>query len=489
MAIRPDHSRAQVPPRIAIIGAGVSGTCIGARLQQAGFQDFVIYERGDDVGGVWRTNTYPGLWCDVPSALYSYTFAPNPNWTHLFADRAEIHSYLRDVATRHQLHEHLRTNAEVTEARYHHRQWWLTSNGKTEPYDMLICATGILVNPSIPALAGIETFAGTAFHSSQWDHATTTSGKRIAVIGSGSTGVQLTCALAPTAQQLTLFQRTPQWILPLPNATNLGAARLLHTYLPHYTRITQLLWRTVFEAIIGQAVVHAGWQRRLIAHICQRYLSTVRDPQLRAKLAPDHKAMCKRLVRSTKFYQTVQRPNVDVVTDSIAGVEPDGIRTLDGTLHRLDILIYATGFRAIDFMRPMRITGAGGITLDQAWRDEPRTYNSIAIPGFPNLFVMAGPNSPYSHDSVMRIAETQASYILQWAQRLRDGDISTICPTEKATNVFQHQLRNAMPNTVFSTGCTSWYQTPDGHPLVWPWTAARHRGLLNTITPNDFDTA
>ncbi|WP_457134170.1 flavin-containing monooxygenase [Mycobacteroides abscessus] len=488
MTVHRNPPKTLTSPKIAIIGAGASGICMGAQLRQAGFNNFVIYERNKDVGGVWHANTYPGLWCDVPNTLYCYTFAPNHNWGHLFANRDEIHTYLRTVASDHHLHEHLRINTEVTGARYHDRKWWVTTKDNTEAYDLLICATGILVNPAIPDIPGRDTFAGTAFHSARWDHGAATEGKRIAIVGNGSTGVQLVSALAPTAQNLTLFQRTPQWILPLPNLTTRGTTRPLHTYTPHYTRITQLLWRTVFEAIIGQAAVQAGWQRRLIALICRQYLRTVHDPGLRAKLTPDYQAMCKRLVRSTSFYQTVQRPNVDVITDPIAAIEPAGIRTRDRVLHEVDIIIYATGFRGTDFMRPMTITGPNGLTLDQAWRQGPRTYNSIAIPGFPNLFIMAGPNSPYSHDSVLRTAETHAHYILQWAQQLRSGAITTASPTENATAQFQQRLRKAMPHTVFSTGCSSWYQTPEGEPLIWPWSAAHHRQLLNSITLTDFHT-
>ncbi len=476
------------PPRIAIVGAGVSGICMGALLQRNGFHDFVIYERSDNVGGVWYSNSYPGLWCDVPARLYSYTFAPNPQWRHLFADRNEIHGYLRQVTTDNKLDNHIRTRAEVTQAAFREGRWHLSTSRGIEQFDILVCATGILVNPAIPALTGIETFAGQAFHASQWDHSTATTGKRVAVIGNGSTGVQITSTLAPSVNRLLMFQRTAQWILPLPNKHTSIATRLLHSHLPGYAALTNLLWRTAFEATIGRAVVQPGWQRRLIAWTCRRYLDTVRDPQLRAKLTPDYQAMCKRLVRSTNFYQAVQRPNVDVITEMIDHVTPTGIKTSDGKLHEVDVIVYATGFRGGDFMRPMKLTGANGIDLDHAWRAGPRSYNSVAIPGFPNLFMMSGPNSPYSHDSVMRTAETHAGYILQWVDRMHRRQVSTVCPTEAAMTRFQRDLQAALPNTAFTTGCSNWYQNSAGQPMIWPWTAARHRQLLAAIDLHDFHT-
>lgn len=473
-------------PRIAIVGAGASGICMGARLRQAGFDNFFIYERGDDVGGVWRANTYPGLWCDVPSSLYSYTFAPNPRWSHLFADRDEIHTYLRNVTADYDLTKHLKINTEVVEASFSQGRWRLTSTRGTEHFDMLICATGILVNPAIPTLPGIETFSGAAFHSAQWDHTVNLAGRRVAVIGNGSTGVQLTGALAPNVQRLLLFQRTAQWILPLPNKPNCGATTVLHTHLPGYTRLTNTLWRTIFESIIGRAVVQPGWQRQLIAWVCKQYLNTVRDPQLRAKLTPSYQVMCKRLVRSTNFYQSIQKPNVDLITKTIDTIEPDGIRTIDGALHEVDTIVYATGFHASDFMHPMKITGNNGTDLNDAWRAGPRTYNAIATPGFPNLFMMAGPNSPYAHDSVLRIAEAHANYIIQWVKLLHQGKVTTAAPTESATKRFQEKLHNALPRTALTAGCSNWYQTPDGQLLIWPWTAAKHRRLLSQVDLNDF---
>ncbi|GAA2975101.1 NAD(P)/FAD-dependent oxidoreductase [Streptomyces enissocaesilis] len=478
----------RVPVSVAVIGAGVSGLCMGLKLKAAGIEDFVIYEKADDIGGVWRDNTYPGLSCDVPSRTYSYSFAPNPQWSAYFSDGSEILQYLRTVAADHGLRPHLRTGTEVTKATFVGSRWILeTSTGETREVDFLLCATGLLVQPTVPDLPGLDSFRGRLFHSARWDHSAPTAGQKIAVIGTGSTGVQLTCALTPQAQRLMLFQRTPQWVFPKPNKRISAVAKAAHRRWPVIARLTDPLWRLAFEKTVSQATVAPGWQRTLLTHGCRLVLRQIRSPDLRRRMTPDHPPLCKRLVVASGFHRAVQQPHVDVISTKIERITPHGIRTEDGHEHEADLIVLATGFRADAYMRPLHITGPDGHTLEQEWSRGPRGYRTVALPGFPNLFTLVGPNSPFSNEAVIRTAETQADYILKWLDLFTQGTISRTTPTREATDAFNTAVATALPATTF-TGCTSWYQDQNGIPLVWPWPVREHRTLLSRIELADFHT-
>lgn len=478
-------------PRVAIVGAGMAGLCMAAKLRQAGFDDFVVHERADEVGGTWRDNTYPGLSCDVPARFYSFSFAPNPGWTRNFAPGPEIQRYFVRSSAELGLRPHLRFRSEITGATWDGRRYRLsTSDGGTDHADVLIAATGILREPKTPDFPGMDTFAGASFHSARWDHSVPLRGRKVAVIGTGSTGAQITSALAGVAAPLELFQRTAQWILPLPRLPYSAVSRAALSGAPKLNRLSYQAYQTIMEQIFGKAAVEPGWQRSGVAAVCRSYLrAAIPDRRLRAKLTPPDDPMCKRLIMSAAFYPAMRRKDVHLVTAGIERIEARGIRTTDGRLHEADVIVFATGFDAHAFLRPMELTGEDGGTLDEAWRDGPRGYRTVAVPGFPNFFTLIGPHSPIGNHSLIAIAETQADYVLRWLERMRAGEVSSVVPTAEATAEFNTALREAMPSTVWTTGCDSWYLGADGVPELWPWTPAVHRGMLAEPVPAHFRVA
>jgi cation diffusion facilitator CzcD-associated flavoprotein CzcO/acetyl esterase/lipase len=475
-------------PRVAIVGAGMSGLCVADALTQAGFPDFTLYEKGDEVGGTWRENRYPGLSCDVPSRFYSFSFSPNPAWTSAFSPGPEIQRYFVGVADRRGLRPRIRFETAITSARWQDGSWALQSaGGETFDADVLVTATGVLHHPRLPEIPGRETFAGAAFHSARWEDAVSLDGKRVAVIGTGSTGVQITSAVAGQPARLMLFQRTPQWILPIRNRAYPRLSRAMMQRFPALNRLAYRYQQRSLEAILGPAVTRPGWQRSVISAACRANLRFgVRDPELRARLTPDYEPMCKRLVMSSEFYPALQRDDVELVTDEIERIEPRGIVTADGSLHELDVIVYATGFDAHAYMRPMEIVGDQGRTLEQAWAEGPRAYLTVAIPGFPNLFTMMGPHSPIGNHSLIAVAEVQAAYAVQWISKLAREGLRSFAPTQAATDAYYTSLKAAFPDTVWVTGCNSWYLDADGDPELWPWTPARHRNMLAAPEPRDF---
>ncbi|GAB0102162.1 NAD(P)/FAD-dependent oxidoreductase [Nocardia sp. JMUB6875] len=473
-------------PRIAIVGAGISGICMGVALQQAGFTEFTIFEKADDYGGTWRDNSYPGLVCDVPSRYYQFTFAMNPEWTQLYSAGPEIKRYLVGVAREHGLQARTRFGTEVVGAEFDGTGWRVgTSDGQTERFDFVMCATGFLHHPNQPDIKGLDEFGGIVMHSARWRHDIDLDGKRVGVIGTGSTGTQLVSALAGRVPEVVLFQRTPQWILPTVNRAYSPVAKTLYRRLPALGVVPYWFNRAAF-AVFSQGLVHPGRVRRFIQWVVERNLQSVKDPELRRKLTPDYQAMCKRLVVSDRFYKAVQRPDVSLVTEGIDHVEPRGVVTADGQLHELDILVLATGFDSQAFMRPMAITGTDGRTLDQAWSEGPRAFEGVMMPDFPNLFMLVGPHSPFANHPLTAVAEAQSARIVTWLKRWQAGEFATVAPTRAATDRYNARMRAAAPSTVWTTGCTSWYLGKDGLPALWPWTPGRYEKLIRS-TPDPVD--
>ncbi|MDG2111002.1 MAG: NAD(P)/FAD-dependent oxidoreductase, partial [Actinomycetota bacterium] len=395
--------------RVIVIGAGMSGILGAIKLRERGITDIAIYEKADRLGGTWRENTYPGISCDVPSHAYSYSFALNPDWSQHFAPGSEIQAYFENVARDFEVAGLIQFNKEITRAEWDGAQWVVTtSDGETDRAEILIGATGVLHHPSIPDIAGLDSFEGAMFHSARWDHDVELEGKRVGVIGTGSTAVQITCALADSVERLSLFQRTAQWVMPIPNASYSDEERagyasdpagLQHLHEDLGNRMTNLLSSALLDA-------DSPSMARIEAQ-CLENLERVADPELREQLRPDYRAACKRLIMSPDFYEKMQEPTVSLVTSSIEGVEPTGIRTADGELHELDVLVLATGFRPDRFLRPMEVIGADGQSIDEAWTPRPLAYLAISVPGFPNLFMLNGPNGPVGNFSLIEIAERQ----------------------------------------------------------------------------------
>jgi cation diffusion facilitator CzcD-associated flavoprotein CzcO len=475
-------------PTVAIIGAGMSGICMAVKLMDAGIDSFTIFEKADEIGGTWRDNTYPGLTCDIPSRYYSYSFRPNPDWSHLLPPGAEIQEYFRQVATERGVRGQIRFGTDVTAAEFREGQWLVTTSAGEEAFDVLVTATGVLRLPRYPDIPGLDTFAGPTFHSSRWDHSVSLPDKRIGVIGTGSTGVQITAELGGSVRQLKTFQRTAQWIYPMPNPRYKAMTRAALRRVPMLNTWAFRFWELFVRKFYGRAPIRPGLQRSLAQALCRWNLRlSVRDRALRRKLTPKDQPMCKRMVFSTRYYRAVRQPGVDVVTEPIDHIEPRGVVTADGTLHELDLLVLATGFDARAYVRPLAIVGERGLTLEEAWADGPAAYRSVAVPGFPNMFMMVGPHSPIGNQSLIPIAESQAEYALWWIKQIGDGRITAAAPTEAATKEYNEAMKAAMPQTIWVTGCSSWYLGKDGLPELFPWPPERHQELLKHPDLQDFD--
>ncbi len=478
------------PLRFVIIGAGMAGILSAIRLSKAGLDDWVIYEKADRVGGTWRENRYPGLSCDVPSHMYSYSFAFNPDWSHRFAPGPEIQAYFEDVAERYGVTERTIFGAEVSRCAFEGGRWKLeTKAGGRDEGDVVIAATGVLHHPLVPDLVGLDTFAGDCFHSARWKDQVVLDGRRVGIIGTGSTAVQMVGALADRVASLSLFQRTAQWIMPVQNPAYSEEEKA--GFRSHPERIASLREQVSRSFTDGFANILGDQDSPLLAathEACVANLEqSVVDPALRERLRPSYRAACKRLVMSDDFYEAIQKPNAHLVTSRIERIEPEGVRTEDGVLHALDVLVLATGFRVDRFVRPMEVIGRDGLRLDDVWRDGPFAYMSMAVPGFPNFFLLNGPNSPVGNFSLIDVAELQFDYVEQLIGQIRSGACSHLEVGPEAMARFDAERLEAAQKTIWATGCQSWYLDKDGMPTAWPFTFDRFREEMTHPRLDDYE--
>ncbi len=476
--------------RFLIIGAGMSGILSAIKLQEAGFDNFAIYEKADRLGGTWRENEYVGVACDVPSHLYCYSFAPNPDWSHRFSSGAEIQAYFEDVARRYGVDARIQYGKQITRCAFEDGRWKIEmADGSTDVGDFLIAATGVLHQPAYPEIEGLDSFAGAMFHSARWNHDMPLAGQRVGVIGTGSTAVQIVAAAADEVAELSLFQRTAQWIMPQENPAYSEAEKAEFRDHPETMQKLRTEISHLFAEMFSNAVVDADSpQIGMIHDACVANLdNSVKDLELREKLRPDYRAGCKRLVMSDDFYEAIQRPNAKLVTEGIERIEPSGVWTRDGRLHELDVLILATGFRVDRFMRPIEVVGRNGKTLEDAWRKGPIAYMAISVPDFPNLFMLNGPNGPVGNFSLIEVAELQFSYIMQLVELVRSGRCQELGASQTATERFDADRKEATKATIWRSGCNSWYLDADGVPAVWPWTFDRFREEMAKPCLDDFE--
>ncbi len=477
-------------PRFLIIGAGMSGILSAIKLLQTGIHNFAIYEKADRLGGTWRENTYPGIACDVPSHFYSYSFALNPEWSHRFSPGAEIQAYFEGVAQRYGVGSLIRYGREITRCEFEHGRWTITmTDGSTDVGDFVIAATGVLHHPAYPAIEGFDSFGGAAFHSARWNHDVPLAGKRVGVIGTGSSAIQIVAAVVDEVAQLTLFQRTAQWIMPMGNPAFTETEKAEFRTRPEaIERLRAEIARMFTDGFSNHLADVNSPQLRAIHDACVANLeNSVKDPELREKLRPNYRAACKRLVMSENFYDAIQRPNAKLVTTGIERMEKSGVRTCDGQLHELDVLVLATGFRVDRFMRPMTVIGRNGTILDEVWKAAPFAYMAISIPEFPNLFMLNGPNSPVGNFSLIEVAELQFSYIMQLVQQARSGVCNELSASHAAMDRFDAERREAAKKTIWNSGCKSWYLDSSGLPTAWPWTFDRFREEMSTPRLGDFE--
>ncbi len=473
----------------AVIGAGMSGILAGIKLKKAGYP-FQIFEKADRVGGTWRENTYPGIACDVPSHIYSYSFELNPDWSTSHSPGHEIQQYFEGVSNRYDINHHIRFNEAVTRCTWIGNEWEIeTEKGHVERFTWVIAATGILHHPKYPDIEGMNDFEGPMFHTARWDHDVEIKGKKIGLIGTGSSGVQITAEIAPEVEKLTVFQRTAQWVVPNERVAYSEEEKEAFRTDADMLQNMHIEMSNAFNDGFATSVIDGDSQ--LIEDIqnrCLEALETVKDPELKEKLRPTYKAACKRLVVSHNFYDAVQRSNVDIVTDPIEQIEKHGVR-VGGETHELDVLVLATGFQVDAFMRPMNITGRNGIVLDDVWEDWPSAYLSIAVPEFPNFFMLNGPNSPVGNFSLIQTAEMQFDYVLKVVEHVIQGDLNEAAITHEAYERFDAERYEAAKGTVWATGCNSWYLDNNGVPFAWPFPFSRFREEMEAPKLVDYEPA
>jgi cation diffusion facilitator CzcD-associated flavoprotein CzcO len=476
-----------------VVGSGFSGLGMAIQLKRDGRHDFVVLEKADDVGGTWRDNTYPGCACDIQSHMYSFSFAQNPAWTRSFSYQPEIWDYLRRVTDDYDLREHLRFGVEVTGARWdddEHRWHVTTRTGDTYVAQFLVAGIGGLHIPNVPALPGIENFRGAAFHSAQWDHDYDLTGKRVAVVGTGASAIQFIPRIAPDVAGLTVFQRTPPWVMPKADYPIPGWAKRIFAAVPG----AQRLYRNAIYWLLESRAL--GFNRhRWLLKAAQRIAlanmhKAVKDPELRAKLTPDYVMGCKRVLIANDYYPALTRDNVEVVTDGIREVRAHSIVDSAGVEHEVDAIIYGTGFHVTDAFDYLDITGRGDVDLAKHWRDNGiQTMLGITVTGFPNLFFLLGPNTALGHNSVVFMIESQIRYVAQAIGLVERTGTAALDPRPGAQARFQSDIQRKLADGVWSRGgCKSWYLDAHGvNRTIWPGFTWRYWQRTRTLNPADYE--
>lgn len=451
-------------PRIAIIGTGFGGLGMAYSLRKAGIESFTIFEKAQDVGGVWRDNTYPGAACDVASHLYSFSFEPHYPWSRRYGPQAEIHAYLRHVADKYDLRRHVRFGREVQSADYDESRamWTLRfTDGSTHEAQVVITAVGQLNRPQSPQVEGLERFEGRVFHSARWEHDYDFKDKRVAVIGTGPSAVQFVPALAQDVRKLHLFQRSTSWTLPKFDGSYSGIERWLLTYLPFLHTLDR--WRIYWwYEFLSAALQNGSWLGRLsrpLLRFAARSLmkAQVKDPALRARLTPDTPLGCKRILLSNEWLPALARPNVEVIGAPVLEMTANGIRAADGVTREIDALVFGTGFSATEFLAPMDFRGVGGESLRQRWKDGAQGYLGVAVSGFPNLFMLYGPNSNLGAGSIIFMLERQQRYVTRWIQEMARQRLASIDVEPAAQQAFNAEMAARSGQLVYTGGCTNWY--------------------------------
>jgi cation diffusion facilitator CzcD-associated flavoprotein CzcO len=458
--------------RIVIVGSGFSGIGMAVRLLEDGERDFVLIERADELGGTWRDNTYPGCRCDVPSHLYSFSFAPNPNWSSTFSPQPEILDYLRDVATRYGVAQHVRFNCELEGAEWDEARsrWRLDTSQGPATADVLVCGQGPLSEPKLPEIAGIERFEGTLFHSAAWNHDHDLHGERVAVIGTGASAIQIVPEIQPEVERLHVYQRTPPWVVPHPNRSLKSFERALYGRLPQ----AQLAMRAGIYWARESLVLQFRHRRvrRLTTKMALRQLAQqVPDPELREKLTPRYELGCKRIVPTNEWYPALMQPNVEVITDAIREVRGRSIVTADGGEREVDTIILATGFHVTDIPIAGLVRGRAGRTLADVWDGSPRAYKGACVAGFPNLFFLVGPNTGLGHSSIVFMIESQVEYVADALRTTRRRGARTVEVHDGAQSSYNRELEELTRSTVWVTGgCASYYIDRNGrNSTLWPY--------------------
>ncbi len=459
---------------ILIVGAGFSGLGTAIRLRQEGYTDFVVLERGDDVGGTWHFNTYPNCGCDVPSHLYSFSFAPNADWSRTYSKQPEIRDYLQRTADQFGVRPHVRTNTTVLSAEWDEEagRWNVETDAGTYRTRMLIPGMGPLAEPRIPEIEGLEDFEGEVMHSARWDHSTDLKGKKVASIGTGASAIQYVPAIQPEVEQLHVFQRTAPWIMPHTDRPTKSWERRIYGAFPALEKVVRGGVYAARELLVVGFVKQPKLMG-LVEKIARKHIQqSVPDPELRRKVTPDYTIGCKRILPSNRWYPALSQDNVELVTDGVTKATATGVVDAAGVEREADVIIFGTGFQVTDMPVGKAVRGRGGKTMEEAWQGSPSAYLGTSIPGFPNLFMLLGPNTGLGHSSMIYMIESQIEHVIDALAEMRRHDADTVEVREDAAREFNAEIDKRHEGAVWNTGCASWYLDDTGrNATLWPdWT-------------------
>ncbi|MCW2598769.1 MAG: putative flavoprotein CzcO associated with the cation diffusion facilitator CzcD [Frankiales bacterium] len=477
--------------RVAVIGSGFAGLGMAIRLRQHGVTDLVVLERAGSVGGTWRDNTYPGCACDVPSHLYSFSFAPNPRWSHSFSRQPEIQAYLERTAEEFGVLPHVRFHTDLQAADWDEsaQLWRLRTSRGDLTAQVLVAGCGGLVEPALPAVPGVGSFEGPAFHSARWDHDAELKGKRVAVIGTGASAIQFVPHLQKSAARVTVFQRTPPWVVARYDREYLPFEKRLYARVPVLQKLARSAVYASHElqllAFTGKGRVRALGAKQALRHL----EAQVPDPELRKILTPSYGFGCKRVLISNDYLPALTQPNVSVVPHGVSEIRPHAVVAADGSEHAVEVIVYGTGFHVMDIAVGHRITGRAGATLSQEWGDRPTAHRGTTVFGFPNLFLLMGPNTALGHSSVVLMIEAQIAYVLEALKAMERRGASSIEVTASAQHAYNVDLQTRLSTTVWSQGgCKAWYTNSSGHNFaLWPTHTYTFRRQTARFDPESYE--
>lgn len=479
-------------PSFAVVGGGFGGVAALVMLRRAGYQDVTVFEKGERIGGVWSHNRYPGAACDIPSHLYEFSFAPNPRWSRRYAPQPEIQAYLERVVREHGVGDRIRTATEVQSAVWDaaRRRWILQTGAGAFEADVLLCACGQLSIPQIPDIPGREDFAGPAFHTARWPAGLDLAGRRVAVIGTGASAIQVVPAIQPAVAQLDVYQRSPGWTIPRGDFAYGPRMQRL------FERFPALQWLDrqatfLFHELGAAALTGQRWLLPVLKAVGRWNINrAISDPTLRERVTPGDEPGCKRIMLTDDFYPALSQDNVELVSDPIAGITASGVRTADGRERPVDVLVFATGFHTHAFMAPMEITGREGRRLSEVWAQVPRAYLGLSVPGFPNLFLIYGPNTNGGTGSVIYTIEAGIQHVIAAVREMESRAGHSIEVRPQTAEAFDRELRGRLAGTVWHSGCTNWYVDSHGNdPNQWPWTWSTYRRRTARISEAAYEVA
>jgi len=476
---------------LVIIGAGFAGICMGIHLKKAGIDDFVIIEGEDGAGGTWRVNTYPGAACDVQSHLYSFSFEPYPKWSRMFGLQDEILEYQEYCCEKYGLYLHCEFNTFVESATFNDRKgtWTVETSGEnTYEAQFVISGSGGLSKPAYPDIQGTESFKGPKFHSAQWDHSVDLKGKRVAVIGSGASAIQIVPAIIDEVEHLDYYQRTPSWVLPKPDREILDIEKSVFKAVP----AVQQLYRSAIYALMESRALGFVVTPKLMTYaklMGLRHINKyIKDPELRKKMTPEYEMGCKRILMSNDYYQAVSRDYVEVVSEGIASIDETGITTADGRHRPVDVIVYCTGFYASENVLQYEVYGKNGLDIKEAWKDGPEAYLGTVVSGFPNMFTIVGPNTGLGHNSMIYMIESQVNYIMEALRYTRKEKLQTIDVKADVQAAYNKEIQARLDRSIWASGCQSWYKTKSGkNTTLWPGFTFEFRARTLFFNARDFN--